>query len=169
MPTESLYPESKDGEDRYAQPLDIDMDERAPALLCEQRSEQRMVMSAALGKLDFKTTVAVSAEEGLKQIHYRTFKLVVLDETFDCLRPENNHILKYFREMAMSLRRNTYLVLIADRFRTRDTLAAFSQSVDLIINPKHIPLMEKILLRGLKEHASFYHVFNTTLKNAGKF
>jgi hypothetical protein len=49
-----------------------------------------------------------------------------------------------------------------------DYMMAFNKSVNLIVNVKIINDIEKILKRGLADHASFYRVLKESLIKAGR-
>ncbi|UCD32992.1 MAG: hypothetical protein JSV38_03705, partial [Desulfobacterales bacterium] len=68
----------------------------------------------------------------------------------------------------ISIRRNIFVVLLTDRFRTMDYMAAFNKSVNLIINLKNINDIEKILKRGVADNASFYRVLRESLIKTGR-
>jgi hypothetical protein len=68
----------------------------------------------------------------------------------------------------MTTRRQMFVVLISERFRTMDNMAAFNRSVNLIINLKNLDDLATIFKKGLADHAAFYQVFKETLKKMGK-
>jgi len=68
----------------------------------------------------------------------------------------------------MSIRRNIFVTLITNRFRTMDNMAAFNKSVNLIINLKNINEIEKILRRGVADNEVFYRVFKESLIKTGR-
>ena len=79
-----------------------------------------------------------------------------------------NNILKFLDRLNVSIRRNIFIALLSDRFRTMDYMMAFNKSVNLIVNVKNINDIEKILKRGLADHASFYRVLKESLIKAGR-
>ena len=68
----------------------------------------------------------------------------------------------------MHTRRNIFVALVTDRFRTNDNMAAFNKSVNLVINPKNIDACEKIIKRAVADNTAFYRVFKETLKKFGR-
>ena len=68
----------------------------------------------------------------------------------------------------MSIRRNMFVALISDRYRTMDNMMAFNKSVNLIINSKNIEDVGKILSRGITDTELFYRVYKETLKATGR-
>ena len=106
--------------------------------------------------------------EALKQMRFHVFDVIVLNEKFDTENPEDNPIHSYMNRLAMVTRRNMFVTLVTDRFRTSDNMAAFNKSVNLVINPKNIDEIEKIIKRSIADNESFYRVYKESLARAGK-
>jgi len=68
----------------------------------------------------------------------------------------------------MVTRRQTFVILTSDRFRTMDNMAAFNKSVDLIINMTNMGDFPVVFKKGLSDHTAFYQVFKESLKKLGK-
>jgi hypothetical protein len=68
----------------------------------------------------------------------------------------------------MTVRRNMFIALISDRFRTMDNMMALNKSVNLIINIKNIEDIGKILSRAITDNEFFYRILKGTLKEVGK-
>jgi len=68
----------------------------------------------------------------------------------------------------MEIRRNIYVVLISNRFKTMDYMSAFLKSVNMTINPKDIDSLDQILTRGINERDLFYDVYKESAKKFGK-
>ena len=66
------------------------------------------------------------------------FDVVVLNERFGTRNPDMNNILKYLDRLGISIRRNIFVALLTNRFRTMDYMAAFNKSVNLIVNLKNV-------------------------------
>ncbi|MDI6797808.1 MAG: hypothetical protein QMD09_12730, partial [Desulfatibacillaceae bacterium] len=109
-------------------------------------------------------TDASSARDALKQMRFHTFTLIVLNELFETDNPENNHVLKYLGRQDISTRRQMFVALITTKHRTMDNMAAFTKSVNVVINTKNLNEVEKVLHSALAEHNSFYKVFVDILK-----
>ena len=68
----------------------------------------------------------------------------------------------------MDVRRNIFLALVTDRFRTMDNMSAFQKSVNIVVNLEKIDDFEKILMRGVADNAAFYRVFKESLVKMGR-
>ena len=154
--------------DAAVKPFDFVEEGVQTALLCEQDPGLRSEIRAALDNLGFHTVEPQSAMLALKQMRFHVFDLIVLNEKFDTENLEENPIHTYMNRLTMATRRNMFVTLISDRFRTLDNMAAFNRSVNLLINPKDIDEMEKILKRSIAENESFYRVYKESLVKTGK-
>ena len=65
----------------------------------------------------------------------------------------------YLNRLSMSVRRNIFLVLIGDRFKTRDNMMAFALSANVVLNPKELNTFAPILRNAISENEKFYKVY----------
>jgi hypothetical protein len=101
-------------------------------------------------------------------MRYHNYDLFVINEQFDSDTPESNGVLLYLERLGMSVRRNMFIALISNRFRTMDNMMALNKSVNLIINIKNIEDIGKILSRGITDNEFFYRIFKGTLQEVGR-
>jgi hypothetical protein len=92
----------------------------------------------------------------------------VVNESFDTNNPEANGVVIYLERLSMATRRNMFVAMVSDRFRTMDNMMALNKSVNLIINVKNVEDIGKILSRGITDNEYFYRVFKESLKETGK-
>ena len=149
-------------------PFDFMEEEGLTALLCEQNPIARKTIESALSLMDYQVTIAESARDGLKRMRYHVYDLIVVDESFDTKNPDANGVLIYLERLQMSIRRNIFVAMISNRYRTMDNMMAFQASVNLIINIKNIEDIGKILGRGITDTELFYRVYKESLKAAGR-
>jgi len=138
------------------------------ALLCEPDPAIQAKIKTALFNMEYHITAPKLAKDALKQMRFHVFDMVVLNERFGTQNPDMNPVLNYLNRLNMSIRRNMFVTLITDRFRTMDNMAAFNKSVNLIVNLKNIDDIEKILRRGISDHDAFYRVFKRALIKTGR-
>jgi len=138
------------------------------ALLCEPDPAIQAKIKTALFNMEYHITAPKLAKDALKQMRFHVFDMVVLNERFGTKNPDMNPVLNYLNRLNMSIRRNMFVTLITDRFRTMDNMAAFNKSVNLIVNLKNIDDIEKILRRGISDHDAFYRVFKRALIKTGR-
>jgi len=148
-------------------PFSFMEEEGLTALLCEQNSVVRQTIENALHLMDYSISVAENARDALKRMRYHNYDLIVVNESFDTNNPESNGVLIYLERLGMSIRRNIFVAMISNRYRTMDNMMAFHGSVNLIINIKNIEDVGKILSRGITDTELFYNIYRETLKEIG--
>lgn len=154
--------------DASEKPFDFVEEGVETALLCEPEPAIRAKITTALYNMGYHTTAPQSHKDTLKQMRFHVFDMVVLNERFGTMDPDMNSVLNYLDRLNMSIRRNIFLTLITNRFRTMDNMAAFNKSVNLIVNLKNINEIEKILRRGVADNKAFYRVFKESLIKTGR-
>jgi CheY-like chemotaxis protein len=164
-----IYSEIISGEyDASEKPFDFIEEEGKTALICESDPSIKKVLTETLGLMEYHTKEAENVRDALTNMRYHNFDLVLINENFDSPNPDQNGILAYLERMAMSTRRNMFVVLISNRFRTIDNMMAFNKSVNLILNVSNIADTEKILRRSITENDLFYKVYKETMREMGR-
>ncbi|MFZ7125172.1 MAG: zinc-ribbon domain-containing protein [Desulfobacterales bacterium] len=158
-----------EGYDPSERPFDFIEEEGKTALICEPDPAVRDALSKTLALMDYYVRDAESTREALKQMRYHNFDLVLVNERFDAHNPDVNGVLVFLERLAMAVRRNIFVVLISDRYRTLDHMTAFNRSVNLTLNAQDIPNLEKILNKSIADHEYFYRAFKDALRDAGNF
>ena len=154
--------------DASQKPFDFVEEGVETALLCETDPAILPKIKIALENMGYHTTEAQSALDALKQMRFHVFDVLVLNEKFDTHDPDENNVLKYLKELSMDVRRNIFVALITDRFRTMDNMAAFHESVNMVVNLNNINEIEKILKSGITDNTIFYRVFKESLTKIGR-
>lgn len=160
--------QTSDSYDASEKPFDFVEEEGKTALVCESDPERKKQIIEALHLMEFNTNEADNSRDVLKRMRYHVYDLIVLNEKFDTPNHELNPIMMAIDRLPISTRRNIFVALISDRFRTMDSMTAFQKSVNIIINTKNMEDFGKILSRGITDHESFYRVFKETLKKLGR-
>ena len=138
------------------------------ALICEPDPSTREKISNALTTLGYQITAPISARDALKRMRFHVYDLVVVNESFDTEDADNNDVLNYLNSLPMSTKRQIFVALVSDRFRTMDNMVAFNRSVNLVINPKNTDDVGSIIKRGTTDNTAFYHVFREILREKGR-
>jgi CheY-like chemotaxis protein len=162
---DELAAEDYDAADR---PFDFVGEGGATALVCEPDPAVRDKIVGALREMNYQITEPVTAKEAIKYMRFHVYDVVVLNELFDREDKAANDVLNYLAGLAMTTRRKIFVVLVSEKYRTMDNMAAFNNSVNLILNLKNIDETGKIIKRGISDNAAFYHVFRETLQKMGK-
>lgn len=157
------YGFEEDGYENSEKPFDFIEEEGKIALVCESDTVIHESLVSALELLEYHVSKAVDNREALRSLRYKVYDLVVVDEYFGTKDPERNGVLIYLERLHMDVRRNMFVTLISDRFRTMDHMMAFCKSVNLIINKKNIEDVEKILSRNISDYEMFYRIYKETI------
>lgn len=150
--------------DATEKPFDFLEEEAKTSLLCVSDQKIADIIKSVLVDLEYHNTLAENARDALRKMRYHNFDLVILDELFDCKDYHFNGVLIYLQQLPMVLRRNLFLVLLTQRFRTMDNMEAFHKSVNLVVNVANVNEFNKILLRGIADKEIFYKVFQYASK-----
>jgi len=162
---EAPVEESYDSSDR---PFDFLEEGVETALICEGDPVYRGKIKTALESLGYQVTYPSNSREALKQMRFHVFDMIVVNEKFDTPDPDHNNVLRYLATLTMGVRRNIFVALISDRYRTNDNMAAFHKSVNMVIGVSHIDDIEKVLKHGITENDIFYRVYKESLVKTGR-
>lgn len=168
--SENLFLEAFDAGayDSSEKPFDFIEEEGQTALVCESDAAALKTIVNHLNLLEYHVTVSDSGRDALKKMRYHQYDLVVVNESFFCDGPDANMVMLYLERLNMSVRRNIYVTMISNKYRTMDQMMAFRHSVNIIVNTKNIDDIGKIIQRGLTDNDFFYRVFKESLKEVGK-
>ncbi len=153
----------EDDYENTEKPFDFIEEEGKIALVCESDTVVRDGIVRALELLEYHVSVATGNRDALRNLRYKVYDLVVVDEYFGTKDPERNGVLIYVERLHMDVRRNMFVTMISDRFRTMDHMMAFCKSVNLIINKKNMEDIEKILSRNISDYEMFYRIYKESL------
>ena len=115
--------------DAADKPFDFIEEEGLTALLCEQDPTARQIVAKALNLMEYQITEAQSARDALKRMRYHVYDLIVINENFDTKNPDSNGVLIYLERLAIAVRRNIFVAMISNRYRTMDKSSYFPISV----------------------------------------
>ncbi|MDF1591527.1 MAG: zinc-ribbon domain-containing protein [Desulfobacterales bacterium] len=165
MSSSAAASETYDASDK---PFDFVEEEGKTALVCESDPGVKKTISNALTALDYHITDAENARDALKKMRYHNYDLILANEEFDTADPDRNGVLIFIERLNMSIRRDMFVVLISNRFRTMDNMMAFNKSVNIIINFSNIKDFDKILRRGLTDNDYFYRIYKEMMRKTGR-
>ena len=139
---------------------------QSAALLCVNREESRGALKAMLESMGYVVDVPPTIERALQHLRFNQYSIILLDD--DLVGSAPNTVVGYLASLYMNTRREIFVVLIGERFKTADHLQAFVESVNLVLHPDDLAQFVAYLTRGLRDHERFYKVFNECLVEAGK-
>lgn len=152
----------------FEKPFDFVKKGGKTALVCDADSVIQAKLSNALGKMDYYVTESATARDALRSMRFHVYHLIVINESFDAKSPSDNYVLDYIRHLPMNVRRNIFVTLLSAGSRTMDNMAAFGESVNLIVNLENIDDAGVIIERGIADNGAFYGAFKDALKRAGR-
>ena len=154
--------------DAAEKPFDFVEEEGKTTLICEPDPTVKKTLVTALENMEYHITDAKDTRDAVTNMRYHVYDLILINESFDTANPDQNGVLNYLELLPMSIRRNIFVVLITNRFRTMDNMMAFNKSVNMVLNVKNINDFEKILTGRITESDFFYRIFREILKKLGK-
>ncbi|BBO92526.1 zinc-ribbon domain-containing protein [Desulfosarcina ovata] len=160
----SFDEDEDDGYDATEKPFDFVEEEGKTALLCELDPAIKKALVPVLEVLEYHITEVKNSREALKSMRYHSYDLIAVNEFFDTKNPDANGVLIYLERLNMVVRRNIFVVMVTNRFRTMDHMVAFQKSVNMIINVDNIIDFDKILRRGLADFGLFYQTYKDCLE-----
>lgn len=164
MAHEEVYAEAWDAAD---QPFDFIEEEGKTALVCESDPGIKEKIVSALSQMDYHFTESENGRDALKKMRYHLYDMIIVNEEYETSDPDSNGILIYLERLNIGVRRNIFVVLLSNRFRTMDTMMAFNKSVNMILNVSNVKDIDKIIRRGMADNDYFYRVFREGLRKAG--
>jgi predicted Zn finger-like uncharacterized protein len=136
------------------------------ALLCINREDSHDELKGILEGLGYVVDIPGAADHALQRLRFNQYHVILLDDDFAGKSP--NPVASYLAGLNMSTRREMFVGLIGQRFKTADHLQAFIESVNLTLHPDDLPQLATFLTEGLRDHERFYKVFTECLIKAGK-
>jgi hypothetical protein len=154
--------------DYKARPFGYVDPEGETAMVCEQNPAICNKICNQIKKIGLRVVHPATFQEALRYMRFHIFDVIIIDEDFDTGVWEVNNVLGFLEHLSMTVRRQSFVVLISNVFTTGDNLRAYNKSVNLIVNKAELDEIELILKRAMAEHKDFYHVFKDYFRRYGK-
>ncbi|MEN6373841.1 MAG: hypothetical protein ABFD75_03535 [Smithella sp.] len=139
------------------------------ALICEADAAIKEKITQVLKDMGYHVTESDSGRDALKNMRFHSYNLIVINENFGLADAQSsNDVLIYLQNLAAATRRNTFVTLLSDNYRTMDNMMAFNKSVNLIINKKNMDDFARIIKQGVEESRAFYATLKDSLKKLGR-
>lgn len=157
-------------------PLDptpsIDVTEAGPApraLICLDTASHRDECESMLPSLGFNTVhVMPNQAHAMGYISQVSYEMVILDATFDGGSRQANPVLACLHEIPMDQRRRMFIVLCTPDAEAIDAMAAYSQSMNLIVSHADVLTCRRTLEQHMAEHTRLYRVYRDVQQALGK-
>lgn len=134
-----------------------------PALLGLSNPELVEAARGALEQLGYKVHVAINHGEFIHKFGQAPYQVVVLEETFSCVTPDENESLAYMQRMSMAMRRHAVVVLFGYELATFNPMQAFQKGVHAVVNPSEMFLLTQLIQKAVSENDIFLHTFRESL------
>ncbi|WP_148202477.1 response regulator [Syntrophus aciditrophicus] len=155
---------SYDASDR---PFDFVTEQGETALVCESDPGLKDKTGQALFSLGYSVKEAESVRDALKKMRFHVFDVIVVNADFDEGKGARE-LLTALELLDVSIRRRIFVTLVGDSFRTRDSMAAFHRSVNLVVHTGDLNELGTIVKNGVQENKAFYHTYMEALRKMGR-
>ena len=156
------------GYDAADRPFDFVETGSKTVLICETDSTLSQKIGDAMKSLDYQITEVTTARDALKSMRFHIYDVIIVNDSFDRSHPGVNDVLKYLENLNMATRRQIFVGLLSEQYRTMDNMAAFNLSVNITVNLKNLDDIGQIITQGKADNDYFYHTFKETLKKVGR-
>jgi hypothetical protein len=126
-----------------------------PALLAISTPEVIGMVKAALTELGYKVHVVESHEQFDLRYNQVNYQVVVIEENFVGADLLENPSLRMVQNLPMSLRRHAVIFLVGPGVETLNTMQAFAQSVQCVINYSELPILTELVQKTVAENEMF--------------
>jgi hypothetical protein len=130
-----------------------------PALLGLTSGDLLTAAHTALTELGYVVHIAESHENLLARYGQFQYQIVILEESFGGVLPENNTALATLQNMVMGQRRHSVIILFGDLFESLNPLQAYQQSVHAVVNRTDMDKLALIVQQVVNDNAIFLNVF----------
>ena len=137
-------------------------------LICLDNPTHQEACQQSLQALGYTADVMPNQFQALEYLRQVPYRLFVLDAAFDGTSTETNLVLTFLRERPLDQRRYQFVILCAPDLVTADAMAAYSQSVNLVINHADMPNCGPVLAQHFAEHELLYRTFREMRQQLGK-
>lgn len=163
-----IEPFERNEADEEAALVDIVEEGIRTALVFISDPQIRKVLTSTLGLMDFYVVVAGTASFALRKIQHNHYDMVFVDDVAGAGAKHINPLLYHLQLLAMPVRRHFFLCLLSNSLSTMDKMTAYRLGVNLIVNNRDLSRAKIIITRALKEHNSFYKLFEDELLRKGQ-
>ena len=158
------------GYDEYSADLDLHFLEEGTklALILAGNRDEESKIKASLEEIGYRTVSSPNTRDATGKMRFHRFDTIVLCDGYDNQPLDQSPILGYLNRLTMSIRRQIFLTLVGDRFKSMDNMMAFAMSANLVINEGDVENISAVLKKAISENERFYKIFIDTLVEAGK-
>ena len=136
-----------------------------PVLLGISAADILDYAQGVLDQLGYKVHTATTKDEFLDRFSRVQYEIILLEDTFGGLPPDQNESLLTLQQMPMAQRRHATIMLISDTLPSLDSLTAFQQSVHATINRNDLDKLMLIIQQVVNDNTLFLNTYRDVQRN----
>ncbi len=136
-----------------------------PVLLGISAADILDYAQGVLDQLGYKVHTATTKDEFLDRFSRVQYEIILLEDTFGGLPPDQNESLHTLQQMPMAQRRHATIMLISDTLPSLDSLVAFQQSVHATINRNDLDKLMLIIQQVVNDNTLFLNTYRDVQRN----
>ena len=136
-----------------------------PVLLGISAADILDYAQGVLDQLGYKVHTAHSKDEFLDRFSRVQYEIILLEDTFGGVPPDQNESLQTLQQMPMAQRRHATIMLISDTLPSLDSLTAFQQSVHATINRNDLDKLMLIIQQVVNDNTLFLNTYRDVQRN----
>ncbi len=131
-----------------------------PALVALTNPELLTTAQTVLAELGYKVHTAASHEEFIHKFGQVQYLIVITELLFSAESVDENLSLLAFQNMSMGLRRHATTILFGDALHTFNPMQAFQLSVNVVVNPSDMFLLNQLVQKAIADNELFLHTYH---------
>ena len=137
-------------------------------LLCEPDEERRVKIREVLDRERYHVVTPGDEKEAVGHLLFQECAVVLAGERFGGRAPGEGPLVDHLRRLSSEARRNLFVALLSETQGTADVMAAFRQSVNLVVNYEDLERLPAILRKSRQDAGEGYGPFRESLRRAGR-
>lgn len=130
-----------------------------PVLLGISSADILEYARGVLDQMGYKVHTAINHEEFLDRFARVQYEIILLEDTFGGVLPEQNTALSTLQSMPMSVRRHATVLLVSDMLPSLDAMHAFHQSVHATVNRADMDKLMLIVQQVVNDNTLFLNTY----------
>ena len=136
-----------------------------PVLLGISAADILDYAQGVLDQLGYKVHTATTKDEFLDRFSRVQYEIILLEDTFGGLPPDQNESLQTLQQMPMAQRRHATIMLLSDTLPSLDSLTAFQKSVHATINRNDLDKLMLIIQQVVNDNTLFLNTYRDVQRN----
>ncbi len=134
------------------------------ALVCVPHQQYQKLVVPQLIDMNYKVHLGLFEEDVVLKLKTYSYDVIIIHESFKGSTLHTNPILRELIRQPSHARRESFVVLLSQRFATNDAVNAFVNSIDQIVNIADLQNLKPVLRRGIAQFRETYLPFHEMVK-----